>query len=409
MVAALNAAGLDLAALGNHEFDFGDDVLLTRMREARWQWVVSNAIDTRTNKPLGDAPPYVIKTFGPLNVGFIGLVLNTAEISLDKLTHTRLLDPLATAAKYVPILKTRGANVIVAVTHLDFYDDRKLIERVPAIDLVIGGHEHFPITSIENRALITKAGSDAKWVARIDINRRRPNGTLERFFELIPVTSALPDDPRTAEVVASFEKRLGAELDTVIGASTVPLDAESVRLRASEMSLGNFFADALRADAETDVAIMNAGSIRGDRIYPAGPLTRRTLVAMHPFGNTICTVAVSGRVLLEALNHGVGRLPAAEGRFPQVSGLTMTVDASAPPGSRVRDVVVKGKPLDPANTYTLAIPDFILKGGDGYAMFAASRVIVGPEGGSLLVNALEKAVTAQRAIAPKVEGRVTIR
>jgi 5'-nucleotidase / UDP-sugar diphosphatase len=408
MVAALNAAGLDLATLGNHEFDFGDELLLTRMREAKWQWVISNAIDTKTNKPLGDAPPYVIKTFGTLKVGFIGLVLTGAEISLDKLTHTRLLDPIATAAKYVPMLKSRGAQVIVAVTHLDFADDRKLVERVPGIDLIIGGHEHFPITSTVNRSLITKAGSDAKWVARIDVNRRVPGGTLERFFELIPITRTLTDEPKTAEVVASFEKRLGAELDTVIGSSTVPLDAETVRLRASETNLGNFIADALRADADTNVAIMNSGSIRGDRVYAAGPITRRTLVAMHPFGNTICTIAVTGRTLLEALNHGVGRLPASEGRFPQVSGLTMEVDARAAAGSRVRNVQIKGKPLDPAETYTLAIPDFVLKGGDGYTMFAQSRVIVGPEGGSLLANALEKAVTARREIAPKVEGRITI-
>src|SRR6185503_5652837 len=148
----------------------------------KWQWVVTNVIDTRTGKPIGGAARYVIKTFGTLKVGFIGLCLTSAEISRSKLTHTRLDDPIRAAARYVPMLKRQGATVIVAITHLNFSDDRKLVETVPGIDLVIGGHEPFAITATENRTLISKAGSDARFVARIDINRRRATGTVERFY-----------------------------------------------------------------------------------------------------------------------------------------------------------------------------------------------------------------------------------
>ena len=138
MVEALNAAGLDLATLGNHEFDFGDDVLIERMREARFEWVVSNVVDTSTGRPIGDAAPFLVKTFGPLKVGFIGLCLTSSEITPQKLTHTRLIDPLAAAARYLPEMKRQGATVIVAVTHLAFADDRALVETFPEIDLVIG-------------------------------------------------------------------------------------------------------------------------------------------------------------------------------------------------------------------------------------------------------------------------------
>ncbi len=408
MVAALNAAGLDLATLGNHEFDFGDDVLIQRMHEAKWQWVVSNVIDAQTGRPLGDAAPYVVKTFGGLKVGFIGLCLNTSEITGDKLTHTRIVDPLDAAAQYLPMLKREGATVIVAVTHLAFATDRALVEKFPEIDLVIGGHEHFLITATENRSLISKAGSDARYLARIDVNRR-PEGTIERFYELIPVTSAIPDDPKTTAAIASYEARLGTELDVVVGVSRVPLDGDSQHLRASETNLGDLVADAIRADAGTDIAITNSGSIRGNRLFPAGPLTRRTLVEMHPFDNVICTLALPGRVVLEALNSGVSTLPAAAGQFPQVSGLTMTVDLNAPAGDRVRDVRVNGQPLDPNKTYTVAVPDFILKGGDGYTMFAGQRVLVGPEAGNLIANAIEKYVAAKKEIAQQIDGRITLR
>ncbi|HJZ74212.1 MAG TPA: bifunctional metallophosphatase/5'-nucleotidase [Vicinamibacterales bacterium] len=408
MIAALNAAGLDLATLGNHEFDFGDDVLIQRMHEARWQWVVSNVVDTRTNQPIGDAAPYVVKAFGALKVGFIGLCLNTSEIRADKLTHTRLRDPIEAAAQYLPRLKSDGAAVIIAVTHLPFAADRALIERFPEIDLVIGGHEHLVITATENRALISKAGTDARWVARIDINRRA-EGTIERFYELLPVTNAIPDEPQTAALVASYDSRLGTALDTVIGATRVPLDAVSVRLRSSERNVGNFVADAVRADSGADIALINAGSIRGDRVYPAGPITGRMITSLHPFDNVICMVRVPGRLVLAALRNGVSRFPAASGAFPQVSGLTFAIDPNAADAARVVAVRVNGEPLDPEKRYVLAIPDYIFKGGDGYSMFPGGEVLVAPEAGGLITAALAKYVIAKKDIAPAVEGRITVR
>jgi 5'-nucleotidase len=415
MIAALNAAGLDLATLGNHEFDFGDDLLIQRMHEANWQWVVSNVVDTKTNKPIGNATPYLVKTFGGLKVGFIGLCLDTSEISPLKLTHTRIMPPLDAAAQYIPMLKRAGATTIVAVTHLPFATDRELVERFPEIDVVIGGHEHYPITTTENRTLISKAGSDAKWIARIDLNRiekvggadRRTESTLERFYELIPITNALPDEPATAAVVNGYESRLGPALDIVVGSTRVPLDANSVRLRAGETNIGDAIADAIRGDA--DISLMNAGSIRGDRIYPAGPLTKRVLLEMLPFGNVICKVAAPGRVVAAALNHGVSKLPASAGQFPQVSGLTMTVDPSRPAEDRIIDVRVAGQPLDQNKTYTVALPDFLLKGGDGYTMFADQRVLTSPESGELMVTVLERYVANAREIAPPIDGRITIR
>ena len=408
MIAALNAAGLDLATLGNHEFDFGDDVLIQRMRESRFEWVVSNVVDTSTGQPIGGAAPYLVKTFGSLKVGFLGLCLNTDEITPDKLKHSRITDPIAAAGQHLPALKREGADIIVAITHLAFATDRALVERYPEIDLVIGGHEHYVIAANENRSLISKAGSDAKFVARIDVNRR-PAGTVERFYELLPITNALSDDPATAAVIASFESRLGTALDQVVGLSRTPLDGVSLHLRTSETNLGNLVADAIRADANTDIAITNSGSIRGNRVFPAGPLTRRTLLEMHPFNNVVCVLAVPGSVLLQALNHGVSSLPQQNGRFPQVSGLTMTVDSSAPVGRRVRDVRVNGQPLDPERTYRLATPDFLLKEGDGYTMFKGQPITIAPENGELISAALEKYVAAKGEIAPAIEGRITIR
>jgi 2',3'-cyclic-nucleotide 2'-phosphodiesterase (5'-nucleotidase family) len=280
------------------------------------------------------------------------------------------------------------------------------VQRFPQIDLVVGGHEHYPITATENRTLISKAGSDARWVARIDVNKTR-RGTVERFYELIPITNALPDDAHTAEVVGTYERRLGSALDMVVATTTTGLDATSAR-ETGESNLGDLVADAMRADGGAGGGRTNKGGLRGDRLYPAGPLTRRTLLTIHPFGNINCKVAVPGRVLLAALNSGVSKLPEAAGQFPQVSGLTMKVNPRAPPGSRVSDVIVKGEPLDMTKIYTVAIPDYVLKGGDNYSMFANQQVLIGPESGKLIVQAVEDYLAAKRQVSPMVEGRIVI-
>ena len=406
MIAALNATGLDVATLGNHEFDFGAEILLKRMAEAKWQWVVANAMDRRTGKPVGGAEPYIVRTFGSLRVAILGLCSTEGFVG-DRLPEIQISDPLGAAARYLPMIRRERVDAIVALTHLTFEQDRALADRFPEIDLIVGGHEHFPITATVNRTLISKAGSDAKFVARIDLVRRagRP---VDRFYELIPITSALPDDPKAAEVVNAWESKLGAGLDEVVATNRAPLEGTSQRLRTSETNLGNLVADAVRAAARSDAALVNGGGIRGDRVHPPGPLTRRTLIEIHPFGNAVTTLSVAGRVVVAALEHGVSRLPLSAGQFPQVSGLMFRVNPDAPPGARVSDVRVQDAPLEPDRFYTLAVPDFLVAGGDGYTMFKDQKVLVGPEAGPTMAAALERYVAERREIAPAVEGRIVI-
>jgi 5'-nucleotidase/UDP-sugar diphosphatase len=407
MVAALNAAGLDYATVGNHEFDFGIDVLKQRMSESKFTWVVSNVLDAN-GKMIGTSVPYVVRQAGPLKIGIIGLCLTTATITPAWRNQFQFVDAAQAAARYLPMLKRAGADVIVAITHLTFAEDRALAEKFPQIDVIVGGHEHYPLTTTESHTLISKAGSDARFVARIDV--LRPSGSrspVERFFELMPITAAIPDDPATAAVADSFEKRLGTELDKVVGATTTPLDATDRRL-TEETGLGNLIADALRDDANADVALSNAGGARGDRLYPSGPLTRRMLLSIHPFGNVVCKIAVSGRVLLQALNHSVSKLPGGSGQFPQLSGITMTVNPNAPAATRVTNVKINGAPLDLDKTYTVALPDYVMNGGDGYSMFPGQKVLVDAQSGDLVVLAVEKLVAKKGSVSPSVEGRIVI-
>ncbi len=406
MVEALNAAGLDIATLGNHEFDLGPDVLRERMKESHWQWVISNVVDDATGQPMGGAAPYLLRNDGGLQVGYIGLCIAGEEIPRDKRQGVTISDPFEAARKYIAILQQEGAQAIVALTHLNYTDDRKLAEMFPEIDVIIGGHDHLPITSVVQRTLISKAGSDSRYAARIDLHSVKGSDRVERNFELVPIVAGMPEDEATLKVTADFEGRLGKEMEVVAGTTATPLDAIAEHVRTTETNLGNFFADAVREALHADVAIINGGSIRSNRMFPPGKLTRGDVLAFHPFGGVSVMAEVPGRTLVAALNHGVGRRNEALGRFPQVSGLTFKVLSSAPVGSQVTDVRIHGEPLELDRDYRVGMTEYMLKGGDGYEMFVASKVLVGPEEGDLLASSLEAMIKARGTISPTVEGRI---
>ena len=128
---------------------------------------------------------------------------------------------------------------------------------------------------------------------------RRGTAPLDRYFELIPITSAIKDDPDAADVINEWEERLSREMDDPGRLDARPARRRrEARIRASETNLGDLFADAIRQEVQADVAIVNSGALRGNRVYPAGLITRRTLVQMHPFSNVVCKIEVSGRTLL---------------------------------------------------------------------------------------------------------------
>ncbi len=407
MIAAWNAAGLDLAVLGNHEFDFGDAVLQERIRESRFNWLGANVIDKKTGKPFDGLKPYVIREFGGVKIGFLGLVTpDTAKTSKPG-PEIGFLDPAKTAARLVPEIRAKGASVIVAITHLNMADD-KALARAATIDLIIGGHEHSVLQSLAGRTPIFKTGSDARNLGRIELNLSA-GGKLESMdWEVIPVTSDLPEDATTAAVVNEYEKKLSRELDLPVGRTRVALDARQQTNRSRETNLGDFVADAYRSATHADVALVNAGSIRSNTAYGPGVLSKRDILSILPFENPIVTIELTGAVLRAALEHGVATVGAENepGRFPQVSGLRFVYDARRPAGSRVTSVSVNGQPLDDRKTYRLATSSFLLDGGDGYTMLRSARVLVKPEEGPVEANVVIAALVAAGEIAPATEGRI---
>jgi 2',3'-cyclic-nucleotide 2'-phosphodiesterase (5'-nucleotidase family) len=232
-------------------------------------------------------------------------------------------------------------------------------------------------------------------------------GTLiERSWRFREPSARVPPDPAVAALVRAYTLRMDRELDVPVGRTAVPLDAQSQHLRTGETNLGSFVADVVRAGTGAHVALVNGGGIRTGRVVPPGVLRRRDVHELLPFTNVVVTLELTGRDLREALEHGLAQADRAAGGFPQVSGLRLAYDPRRPAGSRLVSVEVGARPLADDARYTVAVPGYLARGGDGYAMLARARVLVGEASGPDMARLVLDAITARGTIAPAADGRI---
>ena len=408
MIDAWNTAQLDYSTFGNHEFDFGPDVLRQRMQESKFKWIAANVLDKKTGKPFGNAEAYVVREFDGVKVAIFGLTLEETKITSRPGPDVEFLNPCETARKTVAEIHARGIKTVIALTHLSMSEDKE-VARCAGVDVIIGGHEHTLLESSSGGAPIFKMTADARELGQIDLNISKNTGAVQSIdWKVTPVTDQIKGDPQFAAINRKYGTLI-KELARVVGRTSVDLDARSAIGRTQETNVGDFIADAFRASTGADVALMNGGSIRADEIIKAGALTRRDVLSILPFKNKVVKVEVSGATLHAVLEHGVARSAedAEPGRFPQVSGIRFTFDARRPPGSRIVDLAVSGKPLDEKKLYTLAASDYVaIDGGDGYAMLKTARVLIPRERAQFDSDALQSAIVAKKVIGPKTDGRI---
>ncbi|MDQ3010621.1 MAG: bifunctional metallophosphatase/5'-nucleotidase [Acidobacteriota bacterium] len=407
-IATWNAIGLDYAALGNHEFDFGNDILIERMKESKFVWLGANVIDRNTGKSFNGMPPFVIRKFDGVKVGILGLLTTDTKTSSSPGDNVRFIDPILTARRAVAQMRAAGATVIIAITHLTMSEDKKLAA-TGLVDVIIGGHEHELLQSMAGHTPIFKWGSDARTLGRIDLNIRAGTRKIESIdWAGIPVTDATPDDPKAAAVIAEYEGKLSAELDKPLGRTTVELDSLNGHVRTRETNVGNLIADACRDGVKADVAIFNGGSIRANTTFAIGPLTKRDVISMLPFQNPVVKIEATGAQIKAALENGVSLVveESESGRFPQVSGLQFEFDGRKPVGSRVVKITINSQPMDEKKVYTLASNTYLIGGGDGYTMFKNAKFLINEESAEIDSTILANRISAAGEISPKVEGRI---
>lgn len=411
MIALFDALGVDAFVPGNHEFDFGKDVYLKRMGEARFPVLAANLRDS-TGTPLPRHQDQLVVDVDGLKIALIGVAYDRtpAVSNSGDLVFSRTIPTVRQRAQ---LARAGGADLVVAIVHADKETGAALLNGHVA-DLVLSGHNHDLHIDFDGRTALMESQSDAGYLGLVDLDVAVTTTDKARRvswwpdFRPVDTAKVIPD-PAFAAKVAAYEAQLAQTFDLEIATLAAPLDSRTQVVRGEEAAIGNLVADALRKGAEADIALMNGGGIRGNRLYPAGTkLRRRDVVEELPFGNKTVVASIPGKAVLAALENGFSQLDRPSGRFPQVSGLVVTVDRSAPAGQRVRSVLADGVPLDPSRRYRLATNDFLARGGDGYWMLAGEMQANVDSGVRLVAQDVIAHVEAARIVEARTEGRIVL-
>jgi 2',3'-cyclic-nucleotide 2'-phosphodiesterase (5'-nucleotidase family) len=411
MIEFANMLGVQAAVLGNHEFDFGAEVMKLRVAGSKFPWLGANVLDA-DGKPFGGAVSTHIVTAGALKIGFMGLMTREARLYIRGGLPVTFADVLPVARAALAELQRQGAQVIVALTHMGIDEDRRLVRDLPGLHLVLGGHDHIPMTVLERGVLILKAGTDAEFLGVADLDVTIDDN---RAASVVPswrlvANHRIRADGEVQERVRHYEQRLDRELGQPIGTTETAMDSHAEIVRFGEAAIGNLVTDAMRAATGADVALMNGGGLRGNKNYPAGStLTSRDIFSEMPFGNVVLVLEAKGRDLRAMLEHGLSRYGQEFGGFPQISGLKAEFDPKRRAGERVLSVAIGDAPLGADRVYRLATNDFLAAGGDGYAMLGDLPRVVDANAGPLVAGVVIDYIKQKGAVAAKPEGRLAAR
>ncbi|MFC9561159.1 ExeM/NucH family extracellular endonuclease [Agromyces sp. NPDC056965] len=421
-IAALNAAGLDVSAAGNHEFDQGWADLRDRVQgEADFEYISSNVFLKGTDETA--LAPYYTKTFEGVTVGFIGAVteelhslvspagiadldvrpiVESVNAQADNLTDG---DPANGEVDVLILLVHEGAATAAKESVTDGSVFGKIVAGVdPAVDAIVSAHTHLPYNHVVDGRPVVSAGQygeqfglmklevDGKTKELVSItNELKPLMTTATTNPPVPAKALYPADPEVAAIVAAATLKANELGGVKVGDITADFnrgqmpgkDANgnpiTVEARGAESTIGNFVADvqlwAAQQDGAADIAFMNPGGMRTDLKFkssnaadPDGNVTYREAANVQPFANTLFTQTLTGAQVKQVLEEQWQ--PAGASRpFLKLgvsAGLEVVYDPTAAAGSRVTHVSLNGVELDPAGSYRVVANSFLAAGGDNF-------------------------------------------
>jgi 2',3'-cyclic-nucleotide 2'-phosphodiesterase / 3'-nucleotidase / 5'-nucleotidase len=366
-IAAMNALGIDAAAIGNHEFDWSIDTLRARMQDAHYRFLSANITDTTGTTRPDWALPWTVVTKGTTKIAVIGLTTTSTPTT----TAPRNVRGLAfgngaqAIHRYLPDARA-AADFVIVVAHEGpdaIYDVARGLDS-GSVDLIVAGHTHQRIDTVINGIPIVEPGSSGRDIAVADFVRVGGTHREVRAQLVTPYADAVRPDP---DLTGALAAQLDA-IKSITGRSVARLKVP-LRREGNEYGLGRLIADAARNIGKADAALINNGGIRAE--LPEGAVTWGDVQMVQPFQNRMLRLSVKGSVLLQALEHCVD---GSDGNPDcHVSGIEVWYDPEHRAGKRVtRTRLSDGKEIDGGSTYTLAVPDFLAQGGSGYAMLVGA-------------------------------------
>ncbi len=333
-------------------------------------FVLSNVTLANGKIPSG-VRPWIIEDVQGIKVGIFGLVPQNSLRGKQRLGGLKISDEVEAARASVAMLKEKGAQVIVLLSALGFSDEKEaltdavLAEEVLGIDIILSanlGRESAESSQI-GKTLIVYPGSKLDSVGQVGLffNKNKELSKV-KFQDIVLYRRDFGLDSHVAELTDDIRRATRNQMNRPVG----KLEKELKGDLEGESSLGNWAADCLRKWAKTDVAILNADSLRKD--MPAGPVTQYDLYQLYPYADHVTLLTMKGDALLNALEEGLN----TSGHFAQISGLQVRYSLSSLPGKRIVGAWVKGNSLSTKATYRVAVTDYMLAGGVGHDGFIDS-------------------------------------
>lgn len=386
----MSDAGYEISIFGNHEFDKGPEELATALSSADFEFICSDlAVEDTALEGL--CVPVLMKDYDGLSVGYFSLITEGLPYLTSAGDVVLTGGNVETARRAVLELRDRGAQVIVALTHIGLDNDVELAREVPGIDIIFGGHSHSYVSEPVRvgDTFVVAGGERGTHVMRIDLETDaagRPDARTVRY-EMLPVNGAVPEASDIEERLAVYRDSLPEAV--VLGRTEVAWDLSSKAVRGGECPVANLVNDRMRDKFGVDIVLNNAGAFRGKKVYEPGPVTDVMLRSIDEFGNHAIMLTIDGRYLREILERSAANF--GEGGLLHASGLRYAIDLTrtaqeigqdeagawvvTAPGDRVTDIQVAGpdgswQPLDTDRAYRVLSNSFIVeKDGDGYFWF----------------------------------------
>ncbi len=406
MVEAFNKIPVDIASFGQHDFDFGVDENMKLIQNSQFDWITSNLVDDK-NEPYAGLPTYKIKEIAGITIGFIGLTdAMTTTTRSENIQQKNLLESASLAVKQ---LVEFDVDVIIAITQTNFETNESLMMNLPEIDAILTEERSEVASEIYycgKRPIISPCGNMGS-IARLDF--RKINDIINTSLQIYPVDASVEPDIALKELEDAYQNKLEKELSSTITYLKTPLIAGITSDHASrwkETNIGNLITDSFRDYYDADIAILNGGGIRADA--DAGPFTVKDAQAIIPFGNHICLVEMSGKEILQILEHSTAAVEEKAGRFLQISGAQYHYDWNSEPGNRIVDVMIGNEKLDENRVYKIALPGYILEGGDSFDIQDKCTVVIAPDSAPSDIEIFINFCKNRKEIDAKLEGRITV-
>ena len=414
-VTMMNAAGYDVATIGNHEFDYGYAQLKSNLDSAAFKVVCANVL--QDGNPVFDA--YTMINKGGVKVAFVGLETPEAQTKanpalIQGLTFLAGDEMYAAVQTQVDAARTAGADIVIVLSHLGVDSSSEpntsydLYKKVHDIDFIIDGHSHTVMTKGPEGEPIQSTGTALNNIGVITIDNATKKIESNELIPIwhteevdgkeVPVYDYTKSDATVANDAKAIIDPIDADYDQKFAESAVDLNgAKAPGNRTEETNLGDLITDAMMwaiktkapgVDMNNAVAITNGGGIRA--AIAKGDITKKDVNTVLPFGNTLAVVYVKGSELLEALEVSTYCTPKSLGGFPQFAGMEVELNTACEydandttyPGStyfgpksinRITIKTVNGKAFDKDATYAVITNDFLAAGGDTYYAFAAAQ------------------------------------